>query len=93
MKTMAPMHKHVGSLRAISDKENDVIFKTAREMTHALQSREISAVELFDEAVTRIERYDGLTNAVVVRDFERAHLAAAEADKSLPRGPDAHRLC
>lgn len=70
-----------------------MIFKTAREMTHALQSREISAVELFDEAVTRIERYDGLTNAVVVRDFERARLAAAEADRPLPRRPDVHRLC
>jgi amidase len=55
-------------------------------MTLSLQSREISAVELFDEAVARIERYDGQTNAVVVRDFERARLAAAEADAALRRG-------
>ncbi|WP_244306063.1 amidase [Paraburkholderia lacunae] len=61
-------------------------FKNAREMTLALQAREISAVELFDEAVARIERYDAKTNAVVVRDFERARLAAAAADAALMRG-------
>jgi len=61
-------------------------FNTAREMIRALQSRETSAVELFDEAVSRIERYDGQTNAVVVRDFERARLVAVEADAALRRG-------
>lgn len=61
-------------------------FRTAREMIAALQSREVSAVELFEDAVSRIERYDGQTNAVVIRDFERARRAAKEADEALSRG-------
>ena len=61
-------------------------FRTARELIAALRSREASAVELFEDAVARIERYDGQTNAVVIRDFERARRAAKEADDALSRG-------
>lgn len=61
-------------------------FSTARDMIAALQSREVSAVELFEDAVARIERYDGQINAVVIRDFERARRAAKEADDALGRG-------
>src|SRR5260370_4724721 len=38
------------------------------------------------DAIARIEAHDGKLNAVVVRDFERARVAAAEADRALPRG-------
>ncbi len=46
----------------------------------------LSAVEACDEAIARIERLDGAINAVVVRDFDRARVAAAEADKALAAG-------
>lgn len=51
-----------------------------------LRAGEISSVELTNYYIDRIERYDGEINAVVVRDFERALLAAAEADAALARG-------
>jgi amidase len=41
---------------------------------------------LLDRAIARIAARDGKLNAVVVRDFERARSAAAEADKALARG-------
>ena len=58
----------------------------AGDLAAALARREVSAVELFEAAVERIERLDGPINAVVVRDFDRAHGAAKAADAALARG-------
>jgi amidase len=60
--------------------------RTAKDLVGLLQSRQIGAVELVDRAISRIEAHDAKVNAVVVRDFERARAAAAEADKALARG-------
>lgn len=63
-------------------------FGTARavDLVQALAARQVSAVELLDEAVSRIEAGDGAINAVVIRDFERAREAARAADLALARG-------
>jgi amidase len=63
-----------------------VDFRTTREMVAALQARKVSARELVDRAIARIEAHDNKLNAVVVRDFERARTAAAEADKLIASG-------
>jgi amidase len=60
--------------------------QTATEMVAALASGATSAVRLAEEAIGRIERLDGPINAVVIRDFDRARVAAAEADAALARG-------
>jgi amidase len=59
---------------------------TAGELVAALAARRVSALELADQAIARIERLDGPINAVVVRDFERARVAAKAADQALGRG-------
>jgi amidase len=51
-----------------------------------LDARQVSSIELFDQAVARIEARDVRINAVVVRDFERARASAASADEALARG-------
>lgn len=61
-------------------------YRTARELIDALRARQVSAVELLEHSIARIHKYDAKVNAVVVRDFERARVAAAEADKALARG-------
>ncbi len=61
-------------------------FETLAELTAALAQRRISATELLERSIARIEAFDGRLNAVVVRDFERARLAAAAADAALQRG-------
>ena len=58
----------------------------AGQLAAALAAGQVSAVELFDAAVSRIERLDGPINAVVVRDFDRALGAAKAADAALARG-------
>jgi amidase len=59
---------------------------TAGGLARALAAREVSAVELADAAISRIEAFDGPINAVVVRDFDRARDAARRADEALARG-------
>ena len=59
---------------------------SARELAAALAARQVSALELADEAIARIESRDKAINAVVVRDFDRAREAARAADAALARG-------
>jgi len=56
------------------------------QLSEALQARKISALELADHMIARIEALDQRLNAVVVRDFERAREAAKAADIALVRG-------
>jgi amidase len=61
-------------------------FKTAVELSAALAARKVSAVELAEDAIARIERHDARINAISVRDFERGLTAARAADAELARG-------
>src|SRR5215471_7829805 len=61
-------------------------YRTAGDLAAALARREVSARELLDFAIARIEALDGKINAVVVRDFDRARGAADAADAALSRG-------
>jgi amidase len=61
-------------------------YRSAKDLVALLQARQVSAVELLDRAIARIEANDGKLNAVVVRDFARARATAAEADRALARG-------
>ena len=64
----------------------DSLDASASDLVAALAARRISAVELAEEAIGRIEARDGPINAVVVRDFDRAREAARAADAALARG-------
>lgn len=61
-------------------------FKTAVELSAALAAKKVSAVELAQDAIGRIERHDGKINAVCVRDFARGLEAARAADAARARG-------
>jgi amidase len=64
----------------------DLAQASAGELARALAARQVSAVELADAAIGRIEALDGPINAVVVRDFDRALQQAKAADAALARG-------
>ena len=63
---------------------DDLCFLSAVDQRQLLDAGEVSALELVDAHIDRIERYDGLLNAVVTRCFEQAREMAAT--KAL-RGP------
>lgn len=62
--------------------------RTVTALLDDLREKKISAVELTEAAIGRIERFDDKINAVVVRDFERARKAAAAADAARRRGEE-----
>src|SRR5580698_1488829 len=64
----------------------DSLDSSASELVEALAARRVSALELADAAIARIEARDTGINAVVVRDFDRAREAAKAADAALARG-------
>jgi amidase len=66
--------------------EAGFVYRSASELLELLAAGEVSAVELAEEAIARIERYDATINAVCVRDFDRALAAARDADAARARG-------
>lgn len=65
---------------------DDFTYATVAELSDALAEHKVSALELTDAAIARIEKHDGAINAVVVRDFARAREAAKLADGQRARG-------
>ena len=61
-------------------------FQTATELVGRLRAGELSASELLEHQIARIEALDGQLNAVVARDFERAREKARAADAELAAG-------
>src|SRR5215468_831155 len=59
---------------------------SAKDLVAQLAARKVSAVELLEDAVARVEARDRQINALVVRDFERARDAARAADLALAKG-------
>lgn len=61
-------------------------YADATQLVADLKRRKISARELLELTIARIEALDPQINAVVVRDFERARREARDADEALDRG-------
>ena len=61
-------------------------YRTASDLVKAIAGRQVSSRELVDSAISRIEALDPKINAVVVREFDRARIAADAADAALARG-------
>jgi amidase len=61
-------------------------YRTAGDLVKAIAGRQVSSRELVDSAISRIEALDPKINAVVVRDFDRARIAADAADAALASG-------
>jgi amidase len=76
----------LGPGKAGAAPDPEFTYRTAGELVTALAARQVSSRELVDSAIARIEAIDPKINAVVVRDFDRAHAAADAADKALARG-------
>ena len=62
---------------------SDSRYWSATECVSALRRGDVSAVELVDEAIARIEALNPRLNIVVATDFERARSKAIAADAAL----------
>jgi amidase len=61
-------------------------FASATTILAVLQAGQISATELLEEHLRRIERYNPQINAIVIPNYEQARQRAAEADAARARG-------
>jgi Asp-tRNA(Asn)/Glu-tRNA(Gln) amidotransferase A subunit family amidase len=59
---------------------------TAVEARRLIGTKQLSASELLESCITRIESVDHAVNAMVARDFDRARTAAKVADAAVARG-------
>lgn len=72
--------------RGLAAEAVDLDYGSISALLSALQARRISASELLEHTIARIEALDSEINAVIVRDFDRARNAARAADAALGRG-------
>lgn len=81
---------HVGTTDAGAHMaiEEDLIYGSASEMLQRLKNRNISAVELMQLHLKRIEKVNESLNAVVFYDAERAMKKAEEAHRKIQAGVD-----
>jgi len=83
------MHDHAKTacdrVRAMQD---EVCLRPATELAALVRSRQLSARELLDAHLQRIERIDPSLNAIVTLDADGARAAADAADAALAAGED-----
>ena len=65
---------------------SEIVFASAKAMARAVREKEVSAVELVEAHLGRIEEVNPALNAVVMLAADRAREEAAEADAALARG-------
>ena len=65
---------------------NDLAFATAGEVAAAIHTGAVSSVEVLEESLTRIGRYNSKLNAIVTLDEDGARRRALDADAALRRG-------
>src|SRR5947209_8741894 len=75
--------------RTVSDFD---LFRSATSMLHALRARAISASELLDLHLARIERFNPGLNAIVTHNADEACRRAQAADSDRDRGEEAALL-
>ena len=61
-------------------------FRSATELGRLLRNRKISAVALLEQCLDQFAKHNGVLNAVVVTDIDRAKKAARAADRRLKAG-------
>lgn len=80
----------IAALRAASIcSPNDVSdwhYQSARALLELMQRGACSSVQLLEHLIARVEQHDGLFNAVVVRDWDRARRQAQRADECRSQG-------
>ena len=67
---------------------SELHFASAIELAEKIKGREISAVELLDHFLRRVDKYNPALNAIIWMDVDGARARAAAADAALAKGED-----
>ena len=63
----------------------ELAFQSALQLGATIRNKSISATEMLDYFLARVEKFNPALNAIVVKDFDRAREFAKKADKALAR--------
>ena len=63
----------------------ELAFQSALQLGATIRNKSISAAEMLDYFLARVEKFNPALNAIVVEDFDRAREFAKKADKALAR--------
>ena len=63
----------------------ELAFQSALQLGATIRNKSISATEMLDYFLARVEKFNPALNAIVVEDFDRARECAIKADKALAR--------
>ena len=64
---------------------SDESIRTAGQIAAAIRAQEVTAVQVLEDLITRVEKYNPALNAIVTLDIDRARRRAREADEALNR--------
>jgi len=65
---------------------SDLHFKSARQLASDIRRRKVSAVEVLDAFLARVDRFNPKLNAIIAMDVEGARRRARQADAALRKG-------
>lgn len=65
---------------------DELAFADASSLARKIQNKEVSAVELLDHYLARVEKYNPQINAIICDQSDKARQRAGEADAALARG-------
>ena len=68
--------------------QEDLAYATAGDLADRIRRRDLSAVEVMDATIARIEARDPSLNAFTHKAFDEARAAASEADRRLAAGEE-----
>lgn len=74
------------TVRRMGNLADDTRWLDATDQADLVRRKEVTAVELLDAAIERIEAFDPAVNAVVIRWFDEARESAAAIDSGAGRG-------
>ena len=61
----------------------DESIRTASQIATAIRAHEVTAVQVLEDLISRVEKYNPALNAIVTLDIDRARRQAQEADEAL----------
>ena len=64
----------------------DIPFRSAKQLASLIRRKKLGCLELLDNYLDRIERYNSKLNAIIFMDVEAARKRAKAADRALKRG-------
>jgi amidase len=82
----APLIVEAAASRSGEMPASEWAYRTVGQLRDSLRQKRISASELLENTIARIETLDQRINSIVVSDFDRARKAAAAADIALAQG-------